>query len=45
MFRLGKVQREQVVKLLDQCGFTLRHQSLSKEENLFVRDRVATAQC
>jgi FkbM family methyltransferase len=46
MFRLGKVQREQVVKLLDQCGFTLRHQSLpSKEQNLFVRDRVATAQC
>lgn len=46
MFRLGKVQREQVVKLLEQCGFTLRHQSLpSKEENLFVRDRVATAKC
>jgi len=47
MYRHDKtIQRARVVRLLKQCGYTLRHQNLpSKEENLFVRDHVATAGC
>jgi len=40
------VSRASVQKLLRRCGYTLRHQSApTKEEVLFVRDRVATAEC
>jgi len=40
------VSRKSVQRLLDRCGFTLRHENpQTKEEVLFVRDRPATAEC